>query len=543
MEITAEVPQDYKKQYLKKIKHIDNIMAKAAKVGGREADAIRKTVLGYCADPTLFAYVHLRDKKNNRYKPFDYQDMILNDQSKNIIVVKGRQIGITDVLSIKAFHTALFNQNTTVCVVSKTQPMAKRIIDRIREFRMNTPFGEELAKTGVDNKFELWIKRTVEVPVANRMRKKQTISKIISVVAGDSARGESVNHLYLDEAAFIGDSIDEGDYIYNEVLRPTTMATDGKIMLVSTPPKIPAGFFYEIWKGGANWKRYHFPSNISPLMKPKDLQERKDEMLDAAYRREYLGEFLANENCVFSEQEIQEAVDKNLNFGGITKEQIYIGVDWGETQANSAYAVVKATFPRVPDQANVQVLDLKEYPLRTDYMVIIKDISNLCKRYNVRMILADKGIGGGQISVMSDMGLPVEGYSFSGGTRKADLVTTSKILFEKRRIKMPYHKQLMQELGAYQQEYNMQTTRTKFYAPVTGKIRDHLLDAFMLANFAAVGLSGPPAGALVVGEAKKKQSKYSYVKKMECNSCACIFEGDGLDRCPYCDSRRIEEFK
>ncbi len=506
-EIVTEVSPEQQQKYDQKIKQVwesqEQILAETNIPNKKK---LRYHLLDLCDDVSVFAYLNLINKSNKPYKLFSYQDLIVNEKSKNVIVAKGRKIGATDIISILILHRAMFNDNYTVVVASKTQDMARRIIDRVRMFLVSCPTYYKNIVGDVDNKFEIWIKN------AN----KKTYSPIISVVAGESARGVDAHLLVVDEAAFIGEgTVQNADYIYREILAPTISAHDGQTFLISTPPKVPIGFFWEAFNS-SYWKKYHFPSKVCPLITPDFLAKMKDEMTDAAYRREYLGEFFADTGTYFSQKEIEDAVDKELVIPLHTEQPEYIGIDWGETLSNSAR--VHVICEKENDKVIIKVVNFVEYPLKTDFAHIIKEINNIYERKKNVRILADAGVGRGQISVMKDMGLPVEEYTF-GGTKKGDLYTELKILFEKRKIVIPNHTQLINELSVYQAEYNPLTQRTRYHQPKDSKVSDHILDAFALACFNAVRLIKPASVSVVKQQETRSRAKRGKGQLLYCTKC------------------------
>ena len=482
--VVKKITKRQRKKYLSKLSSVQELLL--------DFENNKTEIYKRCIDPTIFAYVNLKNKELNPYTMYDYQDIVANDKARHVIVAKGRKIGMTDIVSIMALHSALFNDSWTIVVASKTQDMAKRIIQRIKEFMLTMRIVKYKDLTGsVDNKFELGIKNIG----------KKTWSKIISVVANDSARGEDGHQLILDEAAFIED----GDYVYHEVLAPIVTYHQGQIVLISTPPKHPVGFFWEAYNNPI-WSKYHFPSIVCPRITEDFLAEKRLSMMKAQFQREYMGEFFSDENSCFSEEEITRAIDQKLALGRYPLEPVCIGIDWGETRSRSAMCVVK---PMRDEFGNVsiKVVDLREFPENTDYMSIIRELEGMCKRYHVQQILADAGIGRGQISTMHEMGLPVQEYAF-GGTNKSTLVSETKLLFEKNRITIPNQKQLIMELSVYEAEYNPLTGRHSYHSPRHSKVKDHLLDAFMLANYSAVRNSGMVSVSLVKDPVRGKGRKY-----------------------------------
>ena len=110
--------------------------------------------------------------------------------SNNIAIDASRQSGITTSLALMALHTATFNANQTIALMSHKFDQAREILARIREYYHSLPDSSIIKpKLLRDNK--------AEIIFDNNCR-------IIAVHATtERLRGTGINHLFVDNLAFI----------------------------------------------------------------------------------------------------------------------------------------------------------------------------------------------------------------------------------------------------------------------------------------------------------------------------------------------------
>lgn len=107
-------------------------------------------------------------------------------------------------------------------------------------------------------------------------------------------RGNKINGLIaIDEAAFVNDL----DQIYSQVLVPTTMYSDAKIIFISTPPKSPGHPFVKMCEKAKQENSYIKLSIYdNPMVTPEDIEQAKVECLTQSdFLREYCGEFVLDD--------------------------------------------------------------------------------------------------------------------------------------------------------------------------------------------------------------------------------------------------------
>jgi hypothetical protein len=132
-------------------------------------------------------------------------------------------------------------------------------------------------------------------------------SRIVGLPGLDgTVRGFSaVSMLLIDEASRVPDSM-------YRALRPMLAVSNGDLWLMSTPHG-RLGFFYEAWEyGGADWFRVFGPATECPRIPPDFLERERGLMGAAAFRQEYLGEFIDCGNSVFGRDLVEAALDDNI---------------------------------------------------------------------------------------------------------------------------------------------------------------------------------------------------------------------------------------
>ena len=85
-------------------------------------------------DPVLFAEVALG------FKPFPYQQKLLQDESRRIVACMGRQTGKTTINAVKAIHFAYCKPKTLVLIVSPSLRQSMIMFDRILELIYSNPW-------------------------------------------------------------------------------------------------------------------------------------------------------------------------------------------------------------------------------------------------------------------------------------------------------------------------------------------------------------------------------------------------------------------
>lgn len=116
----------------------------------------------------------------------------------------------------------------------------------------------------------------------------------------DPGRGRKYGRIFVDEAAIVPSARLEKQW--NEAIRPTLTDLTGAADFGSTPKG--AGVFQEFFKRGQNpdepdWASWQLPTTSNPFIDPAEVEAARRELPSAAFRQEYLAEFVTDFGAVF----------------------------------------------------------------------------------------------------------------------------------------------------------------------------------------------------------------------------------------------------
>ncbi|MFZ0926530.1 MAG: terminase large subunit [Halobacteriota archaeon] len=219
--------------------------------------------------------------------PDPWQKTVLNSTSNRILLNCSRQSGKSTITAIMALHHALYTSNALVLVVSHTHQQATETFRKIVHFyaQLSSPI-PATAET------------VRQLELANR-------SRIISLSGQrpDSLRGfSSPTLLVIDEAALVLDET------YDEALRPMLAASNGKIVLLSTPHG-KRGFFYRAWEHEANWLKIKINADECPRISREFLEEEKKNKPEWLFKQEFFNFFAEVVSSVFRLEDIDAALN------------------------------------------------------------------------------------------------------------------------------------------------------------------------------------------------------------------------------------------
>lgn len=168
---------------------------------------------------------------------YPYQRKIIETLKNNrfVLILQARQSGKTALISAYLLWKAIFNPNTAHCIVANKHDAAKSIMYRIKSIYEN--FNDENLMLKDENR---WSK--TEIGFTNG-------SYILScATSSNSARGLTLNSLYIDEASFIGQNgnIDEG---FLQSVMPTISSGKTSQFILTSSAGSKDGFFYNLYQG------------------------------------------------------------------------------------------------------------------------------------------------------------------------------------------------------------------------------------------------------------------------------------------------------
>lgn len=448
-------------------------------------DERQENWLGYLKlDPSLFAYHFFTDGRGKSLRVYPHQDLILNDNSKRILLNIARQTGKSTAAAIMAIHTAYFNNNSLVLIMSATKPQALEVIRKIKTFLNTSRFTQwrELMPSSKENKAEIELKN----PGA------KTMSRIISVPSTEGARGYSPNLVICDEVAFWEDQ----DNVFNQVVLPMVDATDGRIMMLSTPNG-RHGAFWDCYNA-KSWSTYTFNWKANPYNTPEKMEQKRETMTELQFRAEYGAEFVSSRDSFFTQSEIKNSVNLEANQGWKGEVNCVIGVDFGKVN-DSCIINIGAIINPQEHQAKqiIRVLDRRVKPLGTDYSVVLAELKAISAQIHPNTVIVDAtGVGEAPADILRSQSVPIQAFKFSLYT-KVTIMNNLKLLMQQGRIQIPNEKELVNQLEMF--EYQASETggvsQPKLHAP-QGE-HDDEVDSLALMAYALSSGVGYGYSALV----------------------------------------------
>ncbi|MCW3996213.1 MAG: phage terminase large subunit [Candidatus Bathyarchaeota archaeon] len=433
-------------------------------------------------EPSLFAQLLLD------FKPFPYQEALLNDQSERIIACMGRQTGKTTTIATKAIHYAFTHPKTTTLIVSPSLRQSMIMFDKI----LNFTYGNPILRKSINRKTHTLIKLS-------------TGSQIIALPCSEHMlRGYTANLAICDEASFIPESV------ITEIIFPMISTTKGTTILLSTPWD-KNHFFYKAFLNPA-YSAHKIPSTENPLIPQEFLEEMKQTMTQEAFMREYQAEFTEAATSYFQQELIRRCIElaQQLNLEPYTNiEQpiptgdYFAGLDLGKLQDHSALVIAQKT------RDCQKVVYTHQFPLQMPYSEVISWVLRADEKFGFKKLLADQsGIGEPVLENLQEQGLTsAEGVTLTQDS-KTELLTHLKLVMEQNGLAIPYSKNLCQQINDQQYSYGKNGKLTFNHPPNT---HDDMLWALALAVYAAKTQVTPKLW--VVAKTSKRKSRLQTLRQ------------------------------
>lgn len=412
---------------------------------------MRGYAMGLLLDPTIYMYAFFKDRKRKPLKLYAYQDAIINDSHRRIQVAGANQIGKSVTLQAKAIHYALTNPGSTTVIVSKTMPLSRDQLGKIKRILRSGSIDYRISIGGTDNTTELSFKHFDVDPETNK-RIQLDESRIICVPATEGALSYDADLVLLDELAFY----ENGRFFYFQIAQPRTYTTKGQIISFSNTNG-QQGIYWELWQDD-DFHHYRFSFLDCPTNTREEYESLRRKLTRDEFNSTVEAVFTSPVGGFFSieERRMMQVQDRPNVLPAVLSEPLYIFFDWGKVHDNTIRA---AGFPvGTGEDLGVDVLELKEYANGTPYTEIFDDLVALINIYgfqNVAMVGWDNtGVGRGIedfIKRIEDIGVQAMPVEFSL-ENKSRIYTIFKLLSErnvrgKHGVKMPYLRECDEQLS------------------------------------------------------------------------------------------------
>ena len=220
-----------------------------------------------------------------KIKLYDYQKEILTliQQNNRVVGNLSKCIGETTTISIYILWYILTHNDENVGILSNSIENSRLILSNIKKSYINLP---------------LWLQSKVRTWNVNRIILDNGCGIIVSNANGNSFLGDSINLLYVNNAAFIN----KWDEILDSVLLTIYVSRNSQIIITSTPHG--NNHFYELVKntklGLTDFINFELKWNVIPGRDEKWRQTQLDSMLETnrelIFKQNYECEFISEDN-------------------------------------------------------------------------------------------------------------------------------------------------------------------------------------------------------------------------------------------------------
>lgn len=216
----------------------------------------------------------------SHYQPHPMQERIhaaFRSGKVGVFARCGRQSGKTMSACELAWLTAQFSPGSVISIITPERKQAYKIYWK----------KGKLQKFGPSS----WIKRVDNEHLTIYFHNGSYI-ELDGSDNIDSHRGDTKDLVILDEFKDI-----HPDF-FEEVVEPMLLTTDGKVLIIGTPPKTPESHYSkreEACKADPDWEVIHWTSYDSPYTNKKKLDKKKATLvalgMEDTFKREYLAEY------------------------------------------------------------------------------------------------------------------------------------------------------------------------------------------------------------------------------------------------------------
>jgi terminase large subunit-like protein len=364
------------------------------------------------------------------FTPYDKQIEVIealeDPEITTVVCIAGRQSGKTILAQNIACKWCLDEKDLTVMWVAPTDNQALKVYKEIVKV---FPKKTNVIKT------KKGAKGDIEIIFFNG-------SQILFRSAGstDTLRGNSINYLVVDEAAFVVEDT------LTTIIMPTMNVRGRKKLLISTPKG--KNYLHKWYLNGQSgeyefrkWKSFRFNCFDSPFISVDVIEEAKATMTDVKFRQEYLAEFVDNAS-VF--KNIDDVLTINATDKPIPGEKYYAGVDIGLGTDASVISIIDG-------YGNlVKYFKYEE----TQAQNVIDNIIELNKVWKFRRILFETNNNGlPMYQTLKKTLTNIEDFSTSAKT-KPQIINRLIYLFDTRTIRCLNDNDLRIELEAFNFKQN-----------------------------------------------------------------------------------------
>ena len=251
----------------------------------------------------------------------------------------------------------------------------------------------------------------------------------------DSLRGEGLDLVVLDEAAFI-----DGDR-WTQELRAALSDRGGKALFLSTPKG--RNWFWHLAQNAQalpDWAYFHYPTSSNPHIQASEIEAARGLLPDYLFRQEYLAEFIDDGAGVFRGVDASATAPRDEPPGRHRGHSIYFGVDWAQ---QLDYTVVSG----ICRDCHQQVV--QDRFNKVDYQLQKARLGALVDRWKPKRVYAELNAMGQPLAEdLKRGGMPIEGFTTTNAS-KAQIIEGLSLAIEKGALQIIPDPVLLSELKMY----------------------------------------------------------------------------------------------
>ncbi len=356
------------------------------------------------------------------------QRWLLAEPRPTAVLVTGRRWGKSTVAAIQLLYNALKQPGSQQCIVSITLDQALIVFSQVEEFIRRNPA------------LELFVEQWKQSPFPYlKFKNGSAIMVRTGAREGMYLRGHKFHRVVVDEADYLSESL------ITEAVRMTLADVGGQLVMTTTPRAL-RGYVYRMLQlglqGDPNVYAQVGTTFENPHVDHEYIRSIYDQMPTSAWVREIEGQYVEDTGSVFRWQDIQAAYE---DCGWLLPEEprqdrLYVqGVDPAKQNDHTVHVILDVT------ERPFRVVLFERYQ-RRPWPAIGERVRELHQRYHCRLTLFDAtGVGGAVLDEIGDVARP---FVFTGKS-KVELISRLQVALERREIRFPFIRELVDELQAY----------------------------------------------------------------------------------------------
>jgi hypothetical protein len=382
-------------------------------------------------------------------------------EPQTLIAACGRRWGKTEALGCDIATRILTEPDLGQMGVAPTRDQAECLFDSVEEKLRELTEGAETPEA-VERLLEEFPHlatfefRRTPYP---QIRRKDTGQMVFWVRSagrkGRNLRGRGTTRklakfrVIVDERAFVDDEAVE------RAIKPmlATSPGGGQLVEISSPFGRRGGFYEDFLRGERQYRRYRsvrLPSSQNPLVDAGYLDEQRETMTDAAFRTEFLAEFLDTAGAVFAEDDLAAAVCDD-DYGGqpLFGCRYVAGIDFARRGDWTVCCVLEvgANALRLVEMVRLQGLG---------YGAQVEKLTDVLARWGIGTVAADRtGVGDALCESLAlaiaarRLRCALEEFVFTQSSKVA-LIDGLVIALTRKKVRYPPHPTLLSELRNFE---------------------------------------------------------------------------------------------